>query len=80
MSSEKKHRQLVNHYTEMFAAKDRQEQWAIEEACRPIPKGHSGAVYEALGIMPLPDDHRLYKNAKPFVVITRGNRKKKVQE
>ena len=77
MSSEKKHRQLVNHYTEMFAAKDRQEQWAIEEACRPIPKGHSGAVYEALGIMPLPDDHPLYENAKPFVAITGGCKKNK---
>ena len=41
MNSERKHRQLVNHYIEMFAAKDRQEQWAIDEARKPVPKGHS---------------------------------------
>ena len=78
MNSKRKHRQLVNHYIEMFAAKDRQEQWAIEEASKPIPKGHSVAVYEALGIMPLPDDHPLYENAKPFVAITGGCKKNKV--
>ena len=73
-------KELVKHYIEMFAAKDRQEQWAIDEARRPIPKGHSGAVYEALGIMPLPDDHPLYENAKPFVAITGGCKKNKAQE
>ena len=71
-------KELVKHYIEMFAAKDRQEKWAIEEARKPIPKGHSGAVYEALGIMPLPDDHPLYENAKPFVAITGGCKKNKV--
>ena len=73
-------KELVKHYTELLEAKDRQEQWAIDEAAKPIPKGHSGAVYEALGIMPLPDDHALYKNATSFVVIPGGNRKKKAQE
>ena len=72
-------KELVKHYIEMFAAKDRQEQWAIDEAAKPIPKGHTGAVFEALGIKPLPDDHPLYKNAKPFVVIPRGRSKKKAR-
>ena len=48
MNSERKHRQLVNHYIEMFAAKDRQEQWAIDEARKPIPKGHSAVSYTHL--------------------------------
>ena len=72
-------KELVKHYIELFAAKDRQEQWAIDEAAKPIPKGHSGAIYEALGIKPIPDDHPLYKNATPFVVIPAGRSKKKAQ-
>ena len=67
------------HPSSKGAAKDRQEQWAIDEAARPIPKEHTGAVYEALGIKPIPDDHPLYKNAKPFVVIPGGSSKKKAQ-
>ena len=69
-------KELVTHYIELFAAKDRQEQWAIDEYAKPIPKGHTGAVLEALGIKPLPDDHPLYKNAKPFVVISHREGKK----
>ena len=72
-------KELVTHYIELLAAKDRQEQWAIDEAAKPIPKGHSGAIYEALGIKPIPDDHPLYKNATPFVVIPAGRSKKKAQ-
>ena len=73
-------KKLVAHYIELLAAKDRQEQWAIDEAAKPLPKGHTGAFLEALGIKPLPDDHPLYKNAAPFVIIGGGNRKKKAQQ
>ena len=65
-------KELVTHYIELLAAKDRQEQWAIDEAAKPLPKGHTGAFLEALGIKPIPDDHPLYTNAQPFVII--GNR------
>ena len=69
-------KKLVTHYIELLAAKDRQEQWAIDEAAKPIPKGHTGAFLEALGIKPLPDDHPLYTNAQPFVIISpRGVKK-----
>ena len=69
-------KELVTHYIKLFAAKDRQKQWAIDQYAKPIPKGHTGAVFEALGIKPLPDDHPLYKNATPFVVIShRGGKK-----
>ena len=71
-------KKLVTHYIELLAAKDRQEQWAIDEAAKPLPEGHTGAFLEALGIKPLPDDHPLYKNAAPFVVIPLGRSKKKV--
>ena len=69
-------KELVTHYIELLAAKDRQEQWAIDEAAKPLPKGHTGACLEALGIKPLPDDHPLYTNAQPFVIISpRGVKK-----
>ena len=69
-------KELVTHYIELLAAKDRQEQWAIDEAAKPLPKGHTGAFLEALGIKPLPDDHPLYTNAQPFVIISpRGVKK-----
>ena len=69
-------KKLVTHYIELLAAKDRQEQWAIDEAAKPLPKGHTGAFLEALGIKPLPDDHPLYTNAQPFVIISpRGVKK-----
>ena len=69
-------KKLVTHYIELLAAKDRQEQWAIDEAAKPIPKGHTGAFLEALGIKPLPDDHSLYINAQPFVIISHRGVKK----
>ena len=74
------HKELVTHYIELYEAKNRQEQWAIDEAAKPLPKGHPGAFLEALGIKPLPDDHPLYKNATPFVIIGGGSRKKKVRQ
>ena len=69
-------KKLVTHYIELLAAKNRQEQWAIDEAAKPIPKGHTGAFLEALGIKPLPDDHPLYTNAQPFIIISHHGGKK----
>ena len=72
------HEQLVKHYAELLEAKDRGEQWAIEEYDKPMNQEQYAAFFDAfcdrLGIEPIPDDHPLYTNAKPFVII--GNRGK----
>ncbi len=72
------HEQLVKHYAELLEAKDRGEQWAIDECDKPMNQEQYAAFFDAfcdkLGIEPIPDDHPLYTNAKPFVII--GNRGK----
>ena len=77
-------KELVKHYTELLEAKDRQEQWAIDELAKPLKTPEQrGACFQAVclkrGIKPIPDDHPLYKNAATFVVIGRGSRKKKAR-
>ena len=74
------HEQLVRHYAELLEAKDRGEQWAIEEYDKPMNQEQYAAFFDAFcdmhGIEPLPDDHPLYTNAQPFVIISpRGVKK-----
>ena len=77
-------KELVKHYTELLEAEDRQEQWAIDELAKPLKTPEQrGACFEAvclkIGIKPIPDDHPLYQNAAPFVVIPGGRSKKKTR-
>ena len=74
------HQQLVEHYTELLEAKDRGEQWAIDEYDKPMNQEQYAAFFDVFcdrhGIEPLPDDHPLYTNAQPFVIISpRGVKK-----
>ena len=69
------HEQLVRHYAELLEAKDRGEQWAIDEYDKPMNQEQYAAFFDAfcdrLGIEPVPDNHPIYSTG-PFVII--GNR------